>query len=183
MWVAHVAAGLLLTACAGHPGPGARVAAQPISAHPISAHPISAHPLAGSWTLVAADRIDADGTRRPDYGPHPRGRMVVGADGRYATQIYSEERLRFAAGEKSRGTAAEFAGAVIGMSAHFGTIALDTLASTITFRIEKSAYPNWEGTEQRRPYQLRGEELSYRVPPTASGNGSTAISIWRRDRD
>jgi Lipocalin-like domain len=143
---------------------------------------IAPSPLSGTWTLVAADRIGADGVRRRDYGEHPHGRLIIEADGRYATQIYSEDRPRFASGDKAHATPDELAHAIVGMSAHFGTIALDAPASMLTFRIEHSAFPNWEGTEQRRRYQLRGDELEYQVPASASGDGSIAISVWRREQ-
>jgi hypothetical protein len=150
-------------------------------AGPDASRPAALSPLAGSWTLVAADRIGTDGVRRSDYGPHPHGRMIVGEDGRYATQIYSEERVRFAAGDKSKATLAELSSAVVGMSAHFGTLDVDVAAAAITFHIAWSAFPNWEGTAQRRQYVLHDGELTYQVPASASGNGTIAISVWRRD--
>ena len=36
-----------------------------------------ASPLAGSWTLVAADVLHADGTRGRDYGAAPFGRLLI----------------------------------------------------------------------------------------------------------
>jgi hypothetical protein len=138
--------------------------------------------IAGTWTLVAADRIGADGVRRRDYGEHAVGRMIVDAEGRYAIQIYSAERPPFAAGDKSRGTPEEYAAASLGQSAHFGTVAVDSAHHTLRFTIEHASFPNWEGKEQLREYRLDGDELSYQVPATASGNGSVAISVWRRVR-
>ena len=137
-------------------------------------------PVAGVWTLVAADRVGSDGVRKPDYGAHPHGRMVVEQDGRYATQIYSDERPRFAGGDKAHATPDELAKSVLGMSAHFGTISIDVAAATLTFHIERSAFPNWEATEQRRHYELHGDELTYQVPASASTDGSIAISVWKR---
>jgi hypothetical protein len=133
-------------------------------------------PLAGTWTLVAADVIRPDGTRVRDYGESPRGLLMVDAAGRYAVQIYKTERPRFASGKKDAGTPAEYQAAVLGSSTHFGTIAVD--GSVMTMRLEGSSYPNQEGTEQKRAFELRGDELSYRVPPRP--DGSIPISVWRR---
>ena len=152
------------------------VAARPV-AHRLTSPP---SPLAGSWVLVAAERIGVDGSRRSDYGATPRGRLLVDAQGRYAVQIYSDERPRFASGNKARGTPEEYAATVIGMSAHYGTCQVDEAGGTLRFRIEQSAYRNWEGTEQVRQYVLRGDTLSYQVPASAAGDGSIAISVWRR---
>ena len=143
--------------------------------------PGAASPLAGTWTLVAADLLHADGRRTPDYGAAPSGRLMVDSHGRYSLQIFKAERLRFATDDKSKGTAAEFAGAVLGSSTHFGTLSLDTAARVLTVHIERSSFPNWENTQQKRQYTLDGHVLSYEVPPRP--DGSTPISVWRREPD
>ena len=136
--------------------------------------------LAGVWTLVAADVIHPDGSRGRDYGEHPSGQMIIDPAGDYSVQIYRSERPRFAAGEKQKGTPAEFESAVMGASCHFGKMELDEAASTLIYKIESSSFPNWEGTQQRRRFELVGDELSYRVPPRA--NGDVPVSVWRRRR-
>jgi hypothetical protein len=134
--------------------------------------------LAGTWTLVAADVIHADGTHARDYGAAPKGLLLIDAQGRYSLQIFKAERPRFASGDKLTGTPAEYEAAVLGSSTHFGTISVDPADGTLTFHIENASFPNWEGAQQQRHYELNGDELSYRVPPRPDGN--TPISIWRR---
>jgi hypothetical protein len=135
--------------------------------------------LAGTWALVAADVIHPDGKQERDYGAAPTGIMMIDREGRYSLQIYKAERPRFAAGDKAAGTDAEFKAAVLGSSTHFGSLGLDQAAGTLTFKIDSASYPNWEGGAlQTRRYELRGEELSYRVPPRP--NGDVPISIWQR---
>lgn len=140
-------------------------------------------PLAGTWTLVAADDLLPDGRRVPAYGSHPRGLLLVDADGRYSLQIFRPDRQRFASGDKRRGTAEEYRGAVLGMSSHIGRCAIDPDGRTLTFRIERAAYPNWDGTEQKRKFALSGDELSYQIPASAAGTGVIPISVWRRVRE
>ena len=135
--------------------------------------------LAGTWTLVAADVIRTDGKQERDYGAAPTGIMMIDREGRYSLQIYKAERPRFAAGDKAAGTDAEFKAAVLGSSTHFGSLSLDQAAGTLAFKIDSASYPNWEGGAlQTRRYELKGEELSYRVPPRP--NGDVPISIWQR---
>ena len=134
--------------------------------------------LTGTWTLVAADVIRADGTRARDYGANPKGLLMIDAQGRYSLQIFKSERPRFASGDKLTATPAEFEAASLGSSTHFGTIAVDPASNTLTFQIENASFPNWVGVQQKRHYELVGDELSYRVPPRPDGN--TPISIWRR---
>lgn len=135
-------------------------------------------PLHGTWTLVAADKILHGGERARDYGEQPKGRLIVDTQGRYSLQILKSERPRFATDSKADGSADEFKSAVMGSSTHYGTIAIDEAAGQLVFSIEGSSFPNWEGTVQRRQYQLQGNELSYQVPPRA--DGSIPISVWRQ---
>ena len=134
--------------------------------------------LAGTWTLVAADVLHADGTRGPDYGAAPKGLLLIDAQGHYSLQIFKAERPRFASGDKQTATPGEYQAAVLGSSTHFGTIVVEPAAGTLTFKIENASFPNWEGTEQKRTFELNGDELSYRVPPRPDGN--IPISVWRR---
>lgn len=136
------------------------------------------HLLQGTWTLVAADAIRADGVRVRDYGEQPGGRLVVDAAGRYSLQIFKRERRRFRSADKSAGSPEDYQSAVMGSSTHYGTVEVDERAGTLTFRIEGSSFPNWEGTVQVRGYDLSNGQLSYRVPPRA--DGSTPLSVWQR---
>ena len=143
----------------------------------VSAH--AAEPsLAGTWTLVAADDLHPDGSRTHGYGEAPKGRLIIDAAGRYSLQIFKSERARFASPDKKKGTPTEFEGAVLGSSTHFGTVSV--AADVLTFRIEADSFPNWEGTEQKRRYELKGDALSYQVP--TAPDGTTPISVWKRVR-
>ena len=134
--------------------------------------------LSGTWTLVAADAIRPNGSRIRDYGAAPKGRLVIDSSGRYSLQIYKTEQGSFASSDKSKGTPSEFESAVLGSSTHYGVIIVDAADHTLTFQIDGASFPNWEGTQQKRKYEIDGDELSYRVPPRPDGN--TPISVWRR---
>jgi len=137
--------------------------------------------LTGTWTLAAADRLKPDGTRARDYGQHPKGRLIIDAQGRYSLQIFDGDRPRIASGDKATATPAELTGAVVGSSTHYGTVAVDKAANVLVFRIEGASFANWEGTEQRRKYVLTTDTLSYQVP-TPRPDGSIPISEWRREK-
>ncbi|MFT3763686.1 MAG: lipocalin-like domain-containing protein [Pseudoxanthomonas sp.] len=140
--------------------------------------PARTSPLQGTWTLVAADKLLPGGEQVRDYGDAPKGRLIVDAQGRYSLQIFKAERLRFAAADKAAGRADEFASAVLGSSTHYGTIGVDPARGVLSFGIEASSFPNWEGSTQQRQYRLEGDVLSYRVP--ARPDGSVPVSVWRR---
>jgi hypothetical protein len=135
-------------------------------------------PLAGTWTLQAADALHPDGSRTSDYGAAPKGLLMIDRQGHYSLQIFRAERPRFAASDKAKGSADEYKAAVMGSSTHYGTIELDTKQHQLVFHIEGASFPNWEGQQQRRSFELHGNVLSYRVPPRPDGN--VPISEWRR---
>jgi hypothetical protein len=66
---------------------------------------------------------------------------------------------------------------VAGSIAHFGSYVADE--QTITFRIETSTHPNWDGADQKRTYTITGDELKYTVAIAAVGGGSATLT-WRR---
>jgi hypothetical protein len=138
------------------------------------------HLLTGTWTLLRAEILKPDGTivTDPDYGPDAKGLLIVDGTGRYSLQIFRPGRPKFASGDKTRGTTEEYQAAVLGISTHTGRIVVDTVHNRLIFQIDHAAYPNWEQTEQKREYDFRGDELTYKVPPVAGG--TSAISVWRR---
>jgi hypothetical protein len=135
-------------------------------------------PLTGSWTLVQADVLFPDGRQAHDYGEMPKGLLMIDAQGRYSLQIFNSERPKFASGDKAKGTAEEYKADVMGISTHFGTLSVDTMAHVLTLHMDGASYPNQEGGTQKRFYELKGDELSYKVEPRA--DGSVPISVWRR---
>jgi hypothetical protein len=53
----------------------------------------------------------------------------------------------------------------MGSGTHFDTLVIQPAVGTLTFRIENEPFPNREGTEHKRSFELSDGELSYRVPP------------------
>lgn len=158
------------------PGPAAP---RDAPASPPLSHPAGS-PLAGTWTLTAADDLLPDGTRVQAFGSSPRGTLMIDDDGRYSLQIYRSDRPRFASDDKGKASAAEYQAAAMGMSSHIGHCEIDQASHLLVFRIEQSAFPNWNGTEQKRKFRLDGDDLSYQVP--VSPNGRIPISEWHRVR-
>lgn len=107
-----------------------------------------------------------------------KGLLLIDSQGHYSLQIFKADRPQFASGDKGAGTPAEYKEAVMGSSTHFGTISVDPVNGTLTFHVENASFPNWEGQSQKRSYELKDGELSYRVTPRP--NGDVPISVWRR---
>lgn len=134
--------------------------------------------IVGTWALTAAEKILPDGTRSSDYGANARGLVIFTADGHYSVQIYRADRLKFSSGDKLKGTAEEYKEASLSMSVHFGTYSVDPVTHTITFHLNRSSFPNQDDTTQVRPYEMNGNELSWKV--AARPDGSIPITVLRR---
>jgi len=136
--------------------------------------------LQGTWEMVSAYEIKADGTRSTNYGEHPLGLLTVDAAHRYNMQIFRTGRPVFASGDKARGTPDEYRQAVIGSSTHFGTVTIDAVKHELVFEVKAASFPNWEGKRQVRDYTFKDGLLTYAVPAAASSSGIVAYSIWHR---
>ncbi|HTI89099.1 MAG TPA: lipocalin-like domain-containing protein [Puia sp.] len=151
----------------------------PIAILVFSLHAMAqSNPLIGSWRLIAADKIFPDGRQVPDYGSAPAGIAMFTSDNHYVVEIFKSERLKFASGNRSIGTTEEYKDAVLSTSCHFGTYVVDAANSTISFRIERSSFANYDGTTRTNPFSIRGDTLSWRVP--ARPDGVVPVSTFVR---
>jgi Lipocalin-like domain len=128
--------------------------------------------LVGSWRLLISDVVNPDTTQTPQFGPNPMGLLMFDANGHYSSMVMrSSNRPKFAANDRTKGTDAENKAVVNGMIVHFGTWTVDEPTKTLTFHIEGSSYPNWDGSTQKRTITSLnpGDELTYTVTTPAAG--------------
>ena len=136
------------------------------------------NPFVGSWKLIAADKLLPDGTRVPDYGAEPHGMVIFTADGHFMIDVFRDVRSKFVSKDREKGTFEEYKEAQLSSSCAFGTYSVDTAAGKFTIHIDRSTYPNNDGTTQVRDYELKGDTLSWRVIPRP--DGSIPITVVRR---
>lgn len=107
-----------------------------------------------------------------EYGLNPQGMLVFTSDGKYTIQIFCAHRRKFGSGDGARGTPEDYKDASLGMSCHFGHYSVDEAKDTITFEIERTSFPNWDGTIQIGP--MASEERN--------SVGDCRQGVWRRLR-
>jgi hypothetical protein len=136
--------------------------------------------LVGTWIILIDDDVQADGTHVPGYGPNPMGTVIFTADGHYSLQIIRANRPKFAANSRVKGTPDENKAAIQGMISHFGTYTVNDADKSLTFRIEGSSFPNWDGTTQKRMITslTAGDELTW-TNPMPSGGAPRAELAWK----
>lgn len=145
---------------------------------PTAAGPVTGPAAVGAWTYVSVDTVHPDASRTPMYGSNPQGLEIFDGHGHYALVNSRSDLPKFVSKDRMKGSAEEYRAVVQGSIAHFGTYAVNEADKTITFRIDTSTLPNWNGVEQRRPFVLSGDELRW-TTPAASGGGSGEVVLRR----
>jgi len=133
--------------------------------------------LVGTWSYVAVDIVRSDGSRVPLYGPNPSGLATFDAGGRYVLITARTGMPKFASNNRNEGTPEENKAVVEGSIAHFGRYTIDEAQKTITFHIQTSTFPNWNGIDQTRPFNVTATKLKW---TTAASSGGTAEVVLRR---
>ena len=137
--------------------------------------PVNKTQLVGSWVLVSA------GSPNPNVPPFATndGFAVFAADGRFTLSLLRSDLPKFASNNRATGTTEENKAVVQGSIAYFGTYSVNEADGTLTLHIERSSFPNWNGSDQKRMItSLTAQELKY-TNPAASVGGSAEL-VWRR---
>ena len=135
--------------------------------------------VAGTWTYSSVDIVRPDGSRVPLFGPNPQGRAMFDDNGRYVLMTSRSDLPRFGSNNRNEGTPEENKAVVQGSISHFGRYTVNEADKTITFHIETSTFPNWNGIEQKRPFTVSGDELKW---TTAASSGGSAEVVLKRTK-
>jgi len=159
----------LALVCLGIAVPPSAVAGQPT---------VLKDQIVGAWAYVSVDTVKGDGSRTPMYGDDPQGLAIFSGNGRYALMTSRAGLPKFASNNRADGTVEEYKAIVQGSISHFGTYTVNEADKTITFHIQASTFPNWNGIEQKRPVTITGDELRW-TTPGASGGGNGEVVLRR----
>jgi hypothetical protein len=136
--------------------------------------------LVGTWSFVNSTGKRPDGS--PTWGTNPKGQVIFTTDGRFSLQLMRSDLPKYASNNRLKGTPDELRATVEGLNAYFGRYSVSESDKTLTFHIEGSSFPNWDGTEQKRPIvSLTPDELKYTNPAPSTGGSATELS-WRRTK-
>lgn len=131
--------------------------------------------VVGTWSYISVDTVRPDGSREQMYGPNPKGLVIFDSSGRYALVNARADLAKFASNNRTQGTPEENKAVVLGSIAHFGRYTVNEADRTITFYIEGSTFPNWGGIEQKRPFNVAGDELKWTTPASGGGLGEVVL--------
>ena len=138
-------------------------------------------PLIGSWKLLSAYGESTEGDRFVPYGEEPLGMLIYTQEGTMSVTLMALGRPKFASGDIYNATPEELKAAFENFDAYCGTYTLEVGENKVTHHLEASRFPNWEGSNQVRYFQLEGNKLSLYTDPIAS-RGTTWILYleWER---
>jgi lipocalin-like protein len=134
--------------------------------------------LIGTWLLISNYSERPDGSKFEITGSNPMGILMFDATGRMSLQIMRSTLPKFASNKRQEGTPEENKAIVQGLLCLFGKYTVNETDHLINLHIEGSSFPNWNGIDQKRPFTISGDELTYIVSPDATGG--TAHVVWRR---
>ncbi len=134
--------------------------------------------LIGSWMIVSATTTRPDGTKVDTFGPDPKGLQIFERGGRTSAIIVGSNLPKFASNNRATGTADENKAVIQRSVAFFGPYTFNKADQSITFQVEGSTFPNWEGTTQKRFIAISGNDLTITIP--AGSAGGTGESRWKR---
>jgi hypothetical protein len=134
--------------------------------------------LVGTWILVEAVDVAADGTKTNPWGANPKGTYMFDASGHF-TQMLIQSDLPKIANRAQGGTPEQNKAIVSGAIAMYGTYSVNETDKTITVRFEGSTFSGFNGTEGKRIItSLSADEMKTANPATSTG--TKAESVWRR---
>ncbi len=136
----------------------------------------------GIWTLVSIYYVHPDGRKIEPFGPNAKGILVFNAAGHFATQVMSADRPKFASKNRMIGTPEEYKAVSHGVVAYFGKYSVDESRHIVTLHIERSSFPNWEGTDQKRSFSFVDDELRYTAASSTANPAESAQLVWKRSR-
>jgi hypothetical protein len=140
----------------------------------------SASDVVGTWTLVSSV-TEKDGTKTDQFGSGAKGMLTMDADGHFMLTIIGPDLPRFVSNNRAAGTPEENKAVMSKSIAMIGTYSVNPGDRTLTFKVDSSTFPNWNGTEQKRLLASGSkDELKYVTPSTSSGGVGTVT--WRRAR-
>ena len=142
-----------------------------------------ANRLAGTWKLVSVERLGPKGDILPAPAPpafgsvNPVGILLYDPNGYMGVTIMQSGRQKYAGAEP---TPDEAKAALASYVAYFGKFSVDEAGGIVTHHVQGSLNPSMEA-EQRRSFEIAGNRLTLKTPP--SSTGIQARLIWERVPD
>ena len=133
----------------------------------------------GTWSLVSIRYVQPDGSTIEPFGSNAKGMLVF--DGtHFSTEVLAANLPKFKSNNRMIGTPQEYEAISHGVVAYFGTYTVDQGTKVVTLHIERSSFPNWEGTDQKRTFAFVNDKLRYTAASSTANPAEAAQLVWKR---
>jgi Lipocalin-like domain len=121
-------------------------------------------PLVGSWKLTAVYDQFTDGRRRNTWGSHPQGLLQFTTNGLVSAIIVEGDRSPKAGTVPTDPVGPAFA--------YYGTYTIDASGKNLTFHVQQSTWPQWNGAALNRTIvELSAKTLKVLAAPIRDPQG------------
>lgn len=134
--------------------------------------------LVGTWKLISVETRMADGSCHASFGQNPEGYLIYSSEGMMCVTMQWAGRQPFACASAREASQAEKASVSDLFSSYAGRYEVLAAERMVVHHIEISSYPNWNGVQQQRVYQIDGDQLTLHNPQPIAGG--TSYLVWRR---
>ncbi len=136
--------------------------------------------LAGTWTLVSWEQTNPDGSKFQQFGANPKGIAFFDTIGHYIISVMRSDRASYQIdnfGQLGQITAEESKATALGTITYFGTYSVSEADRTMAIHVEASSFPNWNGTDLERLFEITQDRLKLTVRPPRGGSVDV---LWNR---
>ena len=144
-------------------------------------NPLNNMELVGAWKLITFEFRKEDGEVIYPFGAEAQGTIIYTESGRYSGQLMRKDRPRFAIADQMKGTTEEIEFTYKGSISYFGTYEVDPENKVINHYVEGSLFPNMEGSNQRRSFELTKDKLVLQTQPFKV-NGEKVIGVLQWEK-
>lgn len=140
---------------------------------------INGKQIVGSWILASISNTSPDGKTIQAFSAGD-GMVVFAANGTFVQALIRSDIPKFSANNRNSGTPDENKAVVQHSLTFIGTYKISD-DGTLTLHVDRSTFPNWNGTDQKRDItSLTASELKWHNPLATVGG--TIETSWKRNK-
>jgi len=137
--------------------------------------------IVGAWKLLRFEFKAADGRIIYPFGEEAAGSILYDSSGRYSPQLMRIDRPQFTIPDQMKETMEEMEANYKGCISYFGRYDVDIKNQTIVHHVEGSIFPNMQGKDQIRHFELKDNRLQLTTPPiNLDGTKPVGVLLWER---
>jgi hypothetical protein len=125
--------------------------------------------IAGTWKLISYEDHFPDGKTEYPFGKVPVGLLIYTSDDHMSVQIMKTPHPKVSSGGEKI-TKKEKLALFDSYTAYFGTYSVDWKTHIVTHRVEGNMFDAYVGTDQPKPFELKGDKL-FLLPEWTSKDG------------